>query len=136
MRDIFDVTISKANNNRVSSLAEAIRTRRLDRFQDIDSTRLALYKVGFISDSVVIHNLSNNEYFEVDGAIRMEPQDTMFSHFPTQPKLIYGGEKGINVIVYPHFLFVSCSDIVAIFMYCKPTNYFINKVLFYQYIEH
>ena len=31
----------------------------------------------------------------------MEPQDTMFSHFPTQPKLIYGGEKGINVIVYP-----------------------------------
>ena len=84
-RNIFDVTISNANNNRVSSLAEAIRTRRLDRFQDIDSTRLALYKVGFVSDSVVIHNLSNNEYFEVDGAIRMEPQDTIFSHFPTQP---------------------------------------------------
>jgi hypothetical protein len=53
MRDIFDVTISNANNNRVSSLAEAIRTRRLDRFQNIDSTRLVLYKVGFISDSVL-----------------------------------------------------------------------------------
>src|SRR6266542_2487516 len=100
-RNIFDVTISNANNNRVSSLAEAIRTRRLDRFQDIDSTSLALYKVGFISDGVVIHNLSNNEYFEVDGAIRMEPQDKIFSHFPIQPQQIYGGEKGINVIVYP-----------------------------------
>src|SRR2546423_10922441 len=64
---IFDITISNANNNRVSSLAEAIRNRRLDRFQDIDSTSLALYKVGFISDSVVIHDLSNNEYFEVEG---------------------------------------------------------------------
>jgi hypothetical protein len=32
-RDIFEVTISNANNNRVSSLANAIRTRRLDRFQ-------------------------------------------------------------------------------------------------------
>jgi hypothetical protein len=100
-RNIFDVVISNANNNRVSSLAEAIRTRRLDRFQDIDSTRLALYKVGFVSDSVVIHNLSNNEYFEVEGAERMEPQDKIFSHFPIQPQQIYGGEKGINVIVYP-----------------------------------
>jgi hypothetical protein len=41
VRDIFDVMISNANNNRVSFLAEAIRTRRLDRFQDIDSTRFA-----------------------------------------------------------------------------------------------
>ena len=81
-RNIFEVTISNANNNRVTSLAEAIKTRRLDRFQDIDSTRLALYKVGFISDSVVIHNLSNNEYFEVEGAERMKPQDRIFSHFP------------------------------------------------------
>jgi hypothetical protein len=39
-RDIFEVTISNANanNNRVSSLANAIRTRRLDRFQDIHRT--------------------------------------------------------------------------------------------------
>ncbi|PKY53493.1 hypothetical protein RhiirA4_499144 [Rhizophagus irregularis] len=100
-RNIFDVTISNSNNNRVSSLAEAIRTRRLDRFQDIDSTSLALYKVGFISDSVVIHDLSNNEYFEVEGAERMELQDKIFTHFPMQPQQIYGGEKGINVIVYP-----------------------------------
>jgi hypothetical protein len=44
--DIFDVTISNAYNNRVSSLAEAIKTRRPDRFQDIDSTSLDLYKAG------------------------------------------------------------------------------------------
>ncbi|CAG8767592.1 12683_t:CDS:1, partial [Funneliformis caledonium] len=106
-RNIFDVTISNANNNRVSSLAEAIRNRCLqitstaDLFKDIDSSRLALYKVGFISDNVVILNLSNNEYYEVDGAERMEAQDKIFSHFPIQPQQIYGGEKGINVIVYP-----------------------------------
>ncbi|CAG8762213.1 14531_t:CDS:1, partial [Funneliformis caledonium] len=84
-RNVFDVMISNANNSRVSSFAEAIRNRRLDRFQDIDSTSLALYKVRFISDSVVIYNLSNNEYFEVDGAERMEAQDKIFSHFPIQP---------------------------------------------------
>src|ERR1043165_7369112 len=47
-RNVFDVMISNANNSRVSSLAEAIRNRRLDRFQDIDSTSLALYKVAFV----------------------------------------------------------------------------------------
>jgi hypothetical protein len=44
VRDIFDVTISNANNNRVSSFVEAIRTCRLDRFQNIDSTRLAFIR--------------------------------------------------------------------------------------------
>ena len=101
VNDIFEVMISNANNNRVSSLAKAIRTRRLDRFQNIDSTNLALYRVAFIADSVVIHNLSNNEYFEVEGAERMELQDKIFTHFSMQPQQIYGGEKGINVIVYP-----------------------------------
>ena len=101
VNDIFEVTISNANDNWVSSLAEEIRNRHLDRFQDIDSTNLALYRVVFIADSVVIHNLSNNEYFEVEGAERMEPQDTIFTHFPIQPQRIFGGEKGINVIVYP-----------------------------------
>src|SRR5436305_13114834 len=100
VNDIFEVTISNANNNRVSSLAEAIRTRRLDRFQDIDSTNLALYRVAFIADSVVIHNLSNNEYFEVEGAERMEPQDTMITHFLIQSQRIFSSEKGINVIMY------------------------------------
>jgi Crinkler effector protein N-terminal domain len=41
-RDIFEVTISNANNNRVSSLGAEIRNRRLDLFQDIDSSRLVL----------------------------------------------------------------------------------------------
>ena len=31
----------------------------------------------------------------------MEPQDTIFTHFPIQPQRIFGGEKGINVIMYP-----------------------------------
>ncbi|CAG8648162.1 5266_t:CDS:2 [Funneliformis caledonium] len=79
VNDIFEVTISNANNNRVSSLAEAIRT----------------------SDSVIINDLRNISEFEVEGAIRMEPQDTIFTHFPIQPQRIFGGEKGINVIVYP-----------------------------------
>ena len=101
VRDIFEVTISNANNNRVSSLAEAIRNHRLDRFQGIDSNELALYRVDFIGDSVVIQTLRNNEVFEVEGAVRMEPQDRIFNHFPRQPQRIYGGEKKINVIVYP-----------------------------------
>ena len=67
MNDIFEVTISNANNNRVSSLVEAIRNRRLDRFQEIDSTSLALYKVGFVADSVIIQTLRNNNVFIVEG---------------------------------------------------------------------
>ncbi|PKB97375.1 hypothetical protein RhiirA5_433264 [Rhizophagus irregularis] len=98
---IFEVIISNVNNNRVSSLVETIKTSHLDRFQDIDLTSLALYKITFISDSVVIHNLSNNEYFEVEGAERMEPQDRIFTHFFMQPQQIYSNEKGINIIVYP-----------------------------------
>ena len=45
VNDIFEVPISNANNNRVSSLADEIRNHRLDRFQDIDSTSLALYYI-------------------------------------------------------------------------------------------
>ena len=63
VNDIFEVTISNANNNRVSSLAEAIRNCRLDRFQDIDSNELALYKVGFVADSVIIGTLRKNNVF-------------------------------------------------------------------------
>jgi hypothetical protein len=98
VRDIFDVTISNANNNRVPSLAEAIRNRRLDRFQEIDSTSLALYKVGFVAYSVIINTLRNNNVFIVEGAIEMRLQDTIYSHFPTQPQRIFSGEEGINVI--------------------------------------
>ena len=36
VNDIFRVRISSANNNQVSSLAEAIRNRCLDLFKDID----------------------------------------------------------------------------------------------------
>ena len=48
----FAIKIS--TTNQVSILADKIRNCRLDRFQDIDSTSLALYKVAFIADSVVI----------------------------------------------------------------------------------
>ncbi|CAG8657938.1 11677_t:CDS:2 [Rhizophagus irregularis] len=101
VNDIFEVTISNANVNRVSSFAEAIRNHRLDRFQDIVSTSFALYKVGFVADSVIIQTLSNNNVFIVEGSVRMGLQDTIFSHLLTQPQRIYSGEKGINVIVYP-----------------------------------
>ena len=51
--DIFDVTISNANNNRVSSFTKAIKNCYLNQFQDINLTSLALYKVAFIADSVI-----------------------------------------------------------------------------------
>src|SRR6266542_3933172 len=61
-RDIFEVTISNANNNRVSSLGVGIRNRRLDLFQDIDSSRLVLYKVrDSMSDNSIILDLRNNK---------------------------------------------------------------------------
>ncbi|RIA89106.1 hypothetical protein C1645_825350 [Glomus cerebriforme] len=101
INDIFEVTISNANDNRVSSLIEIIRTHHLDQFQNIDSTNLALYRVVFIADSVIINSLRNISKFEVEGTIRMEPQDTIFTHFPIQPQCIFGSEKRINVIVYP-----------------------------------
>ncbi|RGB22979.1 hypothetical protein C1646_775198 [Rhizophagus diaphanus] len=53
-----------------------------------------------MNDIFECHNQQINE-FEVEGAIRMELQDRIFTHFPIQPQRIYSGEKGINVIVYP-----------------------------------
>src|SRR2546421_3499863 len=102
VKGIFEVTISNANNNRVSSLAEAIRNRRLDLFQDIDSSRLVLYKVrDSMSDNAIILDLRNNNVAILNGTVLMNPQNTIYSYFPTQPQPIYAGEKGINVIVYP-----------------------------------
>ncbi|CAG8743170.1 19429_t:CDS:2, partial [Rhizophagus irregularis] len=66
VNDIFEIMISNANNNSVSSLAKAIRTCHLDRFQDIDLTNLALYRVAFIADSVIINSLRNISEFEVE----------------------------------------------------------------------
>jgi len=100
-RDIFEVTISNANNNRVSSLGVEIRNRRLDLFQDIDSSRLVLYKVrDSMSDNAIILDLRNNNVAILNGTVLMNPQNTIYSYFPTQPQPIYAGEKGINVIVY------------------------------------
>ena len=96
VNDIFEVTISNANNNRVSSLAEAIRNHRLDQFQDIDSTSLALYKVGFVANSVIINTLRNNNVFIVEGS-GMDYKTQFYNHFPTQPQRIFSGEMRINV---------------------------------------
>ncbi|CAI2196481.1 7625_t:CDS:1 [Funneliformis geosporum] len=101
-RDIFEVTISNANNNRVSSLGVEIRNRRLDLFRDIDSSRLVLYKVrDSMSDNTIIINLRNDNVAVLVGTELMNPQNTIYSYFPTQPQPIYAGEKGINVIIYP-----------------------------------
>ena len=78
-------------------LAEAIRNRRLDLFKDIDSSRLKLYN----ADSVIIRNLINDNVVILDGTELMDPENTIYSYFNDQPKLLYQGEKGINVIVYP-----------------------------------
>src|SRR4051812_7293430 len=107
VNDIFDVTISNANNNRVSFLTEAIKTRRPDQFQDIDSTSLDLYKAGMLSGSVVIHKAQNSSSVKIEGRTKMELQDRIYSHFPKQPQLKYPGEhyeQGINVVVHPELL--------------------------------
>ena len=41
----------------------------------------------------------DNNIFVVGRAIRIEPQNLIFSYFPTQLQPIYFNEKGINVIV-------------------------------------
>src|ERR1044072_510178 len=98
---IFSVTISNANNNRVSSLAEAIRNCRLDLFKDIDSSRLKLYKNKENADSVIIYNLIKDNVVILDGTEWMDPENAIYSYFNGRPKLSFQGEKGINVIVYP-----------------------------------
>src|SRR3954453_113243 len=103
VNDIFDVTISNANNNRVFSLMKAIKTCRPDQFQDIDSTSLDLYKVGMLSGSVVIHKAQNSSAVKIEGRTKMELQDKIYSHFPKQPQLKFLGERyeqEINVVVY------------------------------------
>src|SRR5436853_5463929 len=40
---IFDVTVFNGSNNRVSTLANVIRNRRLDRYQNTDLSKLILY---------------------------------------------------------------------------------------------
>ncbi|CAH1769683.1 8088_t:CDS:2, partial [Entrophospora sp. SA101] len=99
VKDIFEIKISTSNNNQVSSLGTVIRNARLDKFQDVDPSKIVLRRVEFETDSVIIINLKNKNKAEF--GVKMELQDKIFSHFPTQPKPIYPGEKGINVIVYP-----------------------------------
>ena len=85
-RDIFEVTISNANNNRVSSLGVEIRNRRLDLFQDIDSSRLVLYKVrDSMSDNTIILDLRNNNVTILNGTVLINSQNTIYSYFSTQP---------------------------------------------------
>ena len=101
-RDIFEVMISNANNNWVFSLEVEIRNCRLDLFQDIDSSRLVLYKVrDFMSDNDIILDLKNNKVVILNGTVLMNPQNTIYSYFPMQLQPIYAGEKGINIIIYP-----------------------------------
>src|SRR6266542_1789216 len=75
VNDIFKIMISNVNNNRVSSLTEVIRICHLDQFQNIDLTNLALYRVAFIADSVIINSLKNISEFKVEDTIKMELQN-------------------------------------------------------------
>ncbi|CAI2195268.1 4891_t:CDS:2, partial [Funneliformis geosporum] len=111
-RDIFEVTISNANNNRVSSLRVEIRNRRLDLFRDIDSSRLVLYKVrDSMSDNAIILELGNDNVAVLVGTELMNPQNTIYSYFPTQPQPIYaaGAEESIPNPAYSSWLKVMLS---------------------------
>src|SRR5271154_5317493 len=81
VKGIFGITISNANNNRVSSLAEAIRNCCLDLFKDIDSSRLKLYKNKENADSVIIHNLINDNVTILDSTELMDPENAIYSYF-------------------------------------------------------
>jgi hypothetical protein len=63
---------------------------------------LVLYKVrDSISDNAIILDLRNNNVAVLVDTKLMNPQNTIYSYFPTQLQPIYAGEKGINVIIYP-----------------------------------
>ena len=94
MKDIFDVQISSANKNQVSSLAEVIRNRRLDLFKDIDSSRLKLYKNKEYTESVIIYTLMKDNVAILDGTELMNPENAIHSYFNDQPKPLYPGERG------------------------------------------
>ena len=100
VKGIFDITISNANNNRVSSLAEAIRNRRLDLFKDIDSSRLKLYKNKEYAESAIIYTLMKDNMAILDGTEWMDPENAIYNYFNGRPKLSFQGEKGVDVIVY------------------------------------
>ncbi len=78
---IFSISIFNVNNNRVSSLAEAIRNCHLDLFKDIDLSRLKLYKNKENADSVIIYNLINNNVAILDGTELINPKNTIYSYF-------------------------------------------------------
>ncbi|CAB4489557.1 unnamed protein product [Rhizophagus irregularis] len=93
-------------SDKVSSLAEVIKARRPDRFQDTDSASLDLYRAGNeISDSLVIDKSQSSSAVNIGGGIKMQLQDTIYSHFPKQPQLKSLSERyyeeGINVVVFP-----------------------------------
>jgi 5,10-methenyltetrahydromethanopterin hydrogenase len=99
VKDIFDVTISNANNNRVSSLAEAIRNRRLDLFKDIDSSRLKLYKNKEYAESVIINILMKDNVAILDGTEWMDPENAIYNYFNGRPKLSFQGTFSIFFIL-------------------------------------
>ncbi|RIA82564.1 hypothetical protein C1645_700041, partial [Glomus cerebriforme] len=101
VNNIFEVRISNANNNQVSSLAKAIRNCHPDLFKDIDSSKLILYMNKAKADSVIILNLKNNNVAILKGTELMGLEITILSYFNGQPIPKFQGEKGINVIIYP-----------------------------------
>ncbi|PKY56760.1 hypothetical protein RhiirA4_508109 [Rhizophagus irregularis] len=98
---IFDVTVFNGSNNRVSTLANVIRNRRLDRFQNTDSSKLILYMNKAEADNVVILGLKNDKGAILSGTELMKHENTFLSYFNGQPSPKYQGEKGVNIIVYP-----------------------------------
>ena len=74
VNDIFKVTIFSANNNQISSFVDEIRNCYLNQFQDIDLTRLTLYKVGFVTDNIIINTLKNNNVFIIDRSVEIGPR--------------------------------------------------------------
>ncbi|RGB38765.1 hypothetical protein C1646_620850 [Rhizophagus diaphanus] len=69
---IFDVTVFNSSNNRVSTLANVIRNRHLDQFQNTDSSKLILYMNKAEADSVIILNLKNDKEAILSGTELMK----------------------------------------------------------------
>ena len=60
---------------------ETIKNRRLNLFKDIDSNRLKLYKNKENADSVIIHNLINDNVAILDDIELMDPENEIYSYF-------------------------------------------------------
>ncbi len=81
VNNIFEISISNANNNQISFFAKIIRNYHLNLFKDIDLSRLKLYMNKANINNIIIHNLKNNNMAILDNTELMNLENTIYSYF-------------------------------------------------------